>query len=142
MKVGYAYNRHPDDLKALGCERVWVDVPKSRRVERGAMLAAGGIREGDTLLLLDARDLGIPQAVIAERGATIEVAKPNGSGKKIGAPRKFTPNADQDERIKALWRNPGFTLSYVLERAEQIMGRPVARHHLIYRYGNRHERNN
>lgn len=142
MRVGYGYNRHPDDLKALGCERVWIDVARSKRAERGGMFAAGGLRDGDTLVLLDARDLAMPNArhELAELGVTLEIAKPSGSGKRIGAPRKFLPNDDQDAQIKALWLNPGFTLSYVIERAEQIMGRPVARHHLIYRYGNRHER--
>lgn len=141
MKIAYGYNRHPDDLSPIGADRVYVDMPNTKRQERGAMLAPGAMREGDVVAVFDLRDLGEhTRREIKQRGASIEVVEVNGAARKPGAPPKFTPTPEQDSAIKTLWLNPGYTLGYVLDRAKQIMGEPVARHQLVHRYGNRHKR--
>lgn len=141
MRIGYGYNRHEADFAHVKCNRVYLDFPGSGRIERGQLLSAGGLRPGDTVALLDARDLGKKATEAVEaRGITIEVYEPMGEPRRVGAPRKFTPDPEQDAKIKALWLNPGYTLKYVMDRAAEIMDRSVGRHQLVHRYGNRHKR--
>ena len=58
MRVGYGYSRHEDDFKGADVERVWIDHKGTERLERADMLREGGLRSGDTLVLLSAGDLG------------------------------------------------------------------------------------
>ena len=141
MRNGYGYNVTEAAFAHAGVDRVWLDVTGSGRRERGAMLEMGNLREGDTLVLLSASDISENLArVILDRGAMIETCPPVTKPKRPGAPLKFDPDLQQDDAIRALWLNAGYTLAYVKRRAGEIMGKPVARHQLTHRYGNRHKR--
>lgn len=142
MRVGYGYNRHPGDFAHLDLDKLWIDMPGSGRCERGDMLRDGGVRPGDEFFLLAEGELGSKHAAeaILSQGASIHVVPPPRERRPPGAPAKFTPTPEQDAAIKALWLNPGYTLRYVLDRAQDIMGGEVRRHQLIHRYGNRHKR--
>ena len=141
MRVGYGYDVTEAAFAHARVDRVMLDVPGSGRRERGAMLEPGKLREGDTLVLLSASDLGQNAwAAIETMGVAIETCPPAAPPKRSGAPLKFNPDPKQDTDIKALYLNPGFTLAYVLRRATEIMGYTVKRHHLVRAYGNRHLR--
>ena len=141
MRVGYGYDVTEAAFAHARVDKVWLDVPGSGRRERGAMLETGNLREGDTLVLVKREHLG-PVATIFVRaeGVEIETCPPAAPPKRSGAPLKFNPDPKQDDDIKALYLNPGFTLAYVLRRATEIMDKPVYRHHLVRAYGNRHLR--
>lgn len=124
-----------------GVDKVWLDWPNTERQERDDMMQA--LRAGDVVVVYALSHLGsggeIPaiRAAIEATGASIEVyqdAKPK--PKPRGRPRRFDPDPDQDRKIMRLYKSHQ-TLSYVLERASEIMGYEVKRHHLTRRYGTR-----
>ena len=130
-----------DAFAHVKTDRIMLDVPGSGRRERGAMLEPGRLREGDTVVVLDAKHLGRQTGdAITALGVTIETCPPDVSPKRAGAPPKFTPDDKQLADIAALWLNPGYTLAYVLRRASEIVGVPVNRGQLTHRLGNRHKR--
>jgi hypothetical protein len=141
MRIAYGYNRREADFARLDVDRVYLDMPGSKRVERGAMMQPGALRHGDVIVLVDAGDLGKRQTAAARAmGVSVEVVEPDEPLRRPGAPALFDPNAEQDAYIKTLWINPGYSLRYILERASELMGMDVKRHHLVFRYGNRHKR--
>ena len=143
MRIGYGYERAESLFKDLGCEDVFIDTEKTHRTERAALFDSGRLREGDTLVLLALGDFGRGfglakfQAMLAERGVTIEVCPPEKVAGIRGAPSKFNPDPTQDDQIKTLWHSIPHTLAYVLKRAGEIMGHDVKRHQLSHRYGRR-----
>ncbi len=141
MRVGYGYKRHERDFMRLDVGKVWLDMPGTGRHERGSMLRPGGLRAGDVIVVLDARDLGkrVTDAVDA-MGITVEVCPPDGPLRAPGAPAKYNPDEVADAAVQVLWVNPGYSMSYVLRRASEMVGMDVKRHHLVHRYGNRHKR--
>jgi len=141
MRTGYGYDRAEKDFAHVNVDRVYLDFSGSGRVERGQLLAPGVLRPGDTVVLLDARDLGAKATKAVEAaGLSIEVCDPPPQPARVGKPPKFDPDPEQDAKIRALWLNPGYTLQYIKDRAAEIMGEPVERHQLVYRYKNRHKR--
>lgn len=142
MKVGYGYKRHEKDLRAIGAEKVYIDITP-QRTERNDMLAYA-LREGDELLLLSMRDLGgsakadaIQKAGIEGMGVTIKVvALPNDAPpKKIGRPKKFDPTPEQREQIRKIWLCWHYTEAYKLRRVAEIMGFDVGRGLLFNEFG-------
>ena len=140
MRIGYGYKRNTRDFEKHEVDRVWLDTKSSERSERIAMMHLGLV-EGDTLVLLDVKDLGRPYkplvTAIEGQGVTIEAHDPVKAPNPRGAPLKFNPTPDQDKQIKAMWMDWAYEGSYVVRRASEIMGMEVKRHHLIHRYGKR-----
>lgn len=112
MIIGYGYRRNAKDLKRAGAEKVFIDTSKDRP-ERTDMFKHGGIREGDTLLLLSLRDLGGSppadrhwQSVVASMGVTIKTVTLDKPAARLGAPKKYSPTPDQYKRHRAIWLDP------------------------------------
>ncbi len=140
-RIGYGYKRHEADFEHTKCESVYLDHPGSGRVERGQLFVAGSLRPGDVVVLLDARDLGARATEAVEAaGASIEISPLPGEPRRVGPPLIFNPTPEQKAAIGVLYLNPGYTLRYVLDRAEEIMGWRVSRNMLVRAFGNRHKR--
>ena len=140
--VGYAYGRSEKDLIAAGAhpDHLFIDHDKER-LEQTAMLAHG-LRKGDTLLLIAANDLGgstpAHQRIVKRleaQGVTVEVRPLETPPGRVGRPPKLDPDPQQDLQIARLWIDEKYTDRYKLRRVGEIMGREIARHQLIYRYG-------
>ena len=109
MIIGYAYGRARTEamLRAIGCERTFVDRDGKRR-ERAEMMNGCNLREGDTLRVLYFRDLGgspVADRVWREKveamGVKVEEVRP--ASRPVGPPRKFDPPADLVLRIRDIW---------------------------------------
>ncbi len=143
MRIGYGYERAESLFSDLGCDSVLIDTPATHRAERAALFKSGRLRPGDTLVLLALGDFGRGfglakfQAMLSDRGATIEVCPPEKVDGRRGRPSKFEPDPNQDDQIRTLWRERAYTLDHVLRRAREIMGHDVKRHHLSHRYKRR-----
>lgn len=140
MIIGYGWKRDENDLRAEGAERVYVDT-KRERPERAFALAVGALRDGDTLLLLHWNDLGGNKPAsdrlarwLAGRGVVVKVS-PNNKRFTPKGKAKFVPTAEQDTQCRALWLDPERPAAYKLRRIGEIMGKPVTRGQLYYRYG-------
>ncbi len=141
MMVGYGFRRHEEDLRKAGAKRMWIDVSRERP-ERADMMREGGLREGDTLILLAENDLGgsAPanakwRAMIEERGVTIRVKEPPKRPRKFGGrPKKFAPDPEQDRQIRELFLCDYLTAYHKVRRASEIMGHVVEYDQLYYRY--------
>ncbi len=140
MIVGYGWSRDEKDLLAEGATRVYIDT-KKERPERATALASGGLREGDTLLLLHWNDLGGNKPAsdrlarwLDERGVTIKVS-PNSARFTPQGAAKFTPAVKEDAEMRDLWLDRERPESYKLRRIGEIYGSPVGRGQLFYRYG-------
>lgn len=112
MKIGYGFRRNAKDLEALGAEKVWIDISRDRP-ERSDMFKLGGLREGDTLLLLSLRDLGGSppadtrwKAEVEKMGVTIEIAQLDKPPARMGRPKVYKPTPDQFRRHRAIWLDP------------------------------------
>lgn len=142
MMVGYGYRRDPEELRKAGAERVWVDFTPGR-YERADMMRDGGLRPGDTLILFSLRDLGGSpvadrkwEARIAERGASIKIVRPLVEPKRVGAPRKYDPDAASARRHYAIWIDGTRSERDRLAAIAADYGAPVTRQTLNGRYGN------
>jgi hypothetical protein len=140
MRIGYGYRRTPADFSGVNVEKVYIDHPGTDRAERSDMLRYV-LREGDTLVLLRRGDLGaggeIPMIEQHLVGMDIAVEVADVAPVERGTPGRkpaFDPNTEQDKKIKRLWHDPRNTQKYVLDRASEIMGHEVKRHHLTHRY--------
>lgn len=139
MIFGYGYKREAADLRAAGAEKVYLDGEKTKRLERRDMLR--DLRDGDVIILLAKADLGAVgeivrlREMIREAGATIEIAER--PAKRRQRPHYFIPTPEQAEQIKALWRDLTVPGPYALERASEIMGRPITRNQLNHAFGTR-----
>lgn len=139
MIFGYGYKREAADLRAAGAEKVYLDGEKTKRLERRDMLR--DLREGDRIILLAKSDLGAVgeinrlRALIRDAGATIEVAER--PAKVRQRPFYFHPTPEQAEQIRALWRDLTVPGPYAVERAAEIMGRPISRNQLNHAFGAR-----
>ena len=140
MRIGYGFRRTPADFTDANVERVYIDHPGTDREERSDMLRFA-LREGDTLVLLRRGDLGaggeIPmiEQHLTDNEITLEISEaPAPESGKPGPKPKFDPSPEQDRKIKRLWHDPRNTQKYVLDRAAEIMGFEVKRHHLTHRY--------
>lgn len=145
MQMFYGYKRSPKDAPPY-CEKVWLDDERTNRQERDDMILALRPAGADVVVVLAESDLGrgreLPaiRAAIEAKGATVSVEAPEQEPERRGRPAKFTPNADQDAKIRRLYRSYQ-VMSYVLTRATEIMrGFEVKAHHLKRRYGNRWDR--
>ena len=141
MIVGYGWKRDEKDLLADGAERVYIDT-KKERPERGAALAAGALRDGDTVLLLHWNDLGGSKPAsdrlarwLDERGVAIKVSPNSARFTPRGAAKFIPENAEQDAEMRDLWLDRERPEAYKLRRIGEIYGKPVARGQLFYRYG-------
>jgi len=143
MRMFYGYKREKKDAPK-DCEKIWLDDEKTHRQERDVMLR--DVRHGpgdDIVVVLAESDLGrgreLPEIkeALKEAGAIIEVRAPEKPADRRGRPAIFDPDAGQDRKIKRLYFSY-LQMSYVLERATEIMGGfEVKVHHLKRRYGNR-----
>ena len=138
MIFGYAYSDDPDEVRALpdelrahGADRVFVDHAKSGRAEREGLFRPSGLREGNVLLLLSRSHLGRGreiarfEAIVAERGASIRIPeKAVPIPKKPGPAPRFRPDYDQERRIRHYWHGP-YTRQEALRQAAEVMGHRV-----------------
>jgi hypothetical protein len=142
MKIGYGFRRSAADLKAVGAEKVWIDTSRDRP-ERSDMFKHGGIREGDTLLLLSLRDLGGSppadkrwKAQAEAMGVSLEVVTLGKPSARIGAPRKYDPTPDQYLRHRAIWLDPlGGTYEAKRKQISADYGSELSRGILNGRFG-------
>jgi hypothetical protein len=134
MKIIYMHKRHISDADGLDADKVFADDESTRRIERAAMIDGGGLREGDTLYLRALSDLGQPseagrlKAMIERMGVAVQVIPMPPQPKPPRPLRKvwLSPDDGQKDRLCTLWFSslpPG----HVLERAKDVMGRPVSR---------------
>ncbi len=145
MKIGYAIDRDPAALRAIGATRIYVDTRTSERAERAALFAT--LRPGDVIILLSRSDLGHGREIgrferlAGDRGATFDVRETGKPTPIRGrqSPR-FDPSPEQERRIRHYWHGP-FKASEALRQASDIMGFPVTRNHLNRRLGARSGRN-
>lgn len=144
MRIGYGFGRTSEDFARAKVDRLYLDTAFTDRSERTDMLRIG-IRKGDTLVLLAHGDLGAGAGLRAIRrrlgdmGVEIELAQPASQTKRPrGRPASYDPNPEQDEQIRRLWYMDGvYMMKHVLQRAEEIYGKPVSRNQLDNRYGPR-----
>lgn len=139
MRVCYGFSR-PDRLfDPYGCDRVYIDTPKTERGERRALFAR--LRDSDTLFMLKPGDLGHGKELrqlrktLADIGVTIEYPPEPADGR--GRPAKFAPSEADDKYLRVMWKDQTFSQGYVLRVASERCGVDVKRHQMIYRYGKR-----
>lgn len=130
MNHGYGIERDPAQLRALGADKVWIDVKNSDRAERAALFSVA-MRRGDTILLLSRADLGhgreIPrfEALAEEKGISIRVVEtPKPARLPPGPAPTFRPSYAQERRIRHYWHGP-FKRAEALRIASQEMGYSV-----------------
>lgn len=134
MKIAYLYKRHISDADGLDADKVFADDESTRRIERAAMIDGGGLRGGDTLLLRSVNDLGKPaeagrlQRMIEAKDVTVQVIPLPPQPKPPTPLRKvwLSPDAGQKDRLCTLWYS-SLSPGHVLDRAKDVMGRPVSR---------------
>ena len=142
MKIGYGYRRNAKDLTRAGAEKVFIDISRDRP-ERTDMFKHGGLREGDTLLLLSMRDLGGSppadrhwQAQAAAMGVSIDVVVLDKPPARMGRPRHYKPTPDQYRRHRAIWLDPlGGTQEAKRKQISADYGSEVTRGILNGRFG-------
>lgn len=116
----------------MGAEKTFADFTGTNRVELQDMLDAGGLSEGDTLLLRQVSDLGKGAAAtrhqkrIAEIGATIEVVPTDDAPRVAGRKPRLSPSTEQLSHLCTLWYSAA-EQAYVLGRASEKMGAEVTR---------------
>lgn len=142
MRIFYGYQT-PASAVPPDCERRYIDGEGTGRQEREDMIASLRPGAGDVVVLLARGDLGrgaeVPamERAILDAGATISVEAPEKPAPRPPGPAPtFQPNADQDERIQALYRARIYK-QQVLERAREIYGGHVSWDMLRRRYGAR-----
>lgn len=118
----------PIALRKAGAERVWIDTPKSDRMERADLFTAG-LRPGDVLVLLSRSDLGRGREIerfeaLAEKmGVAIEIVPPDSPPQRLkpGPAPRFQPTDQERARVAHYWHGP-FKRSEALRQAREIMG--------------------
>lgn len=143
MRIGYGFGRTSADFGRAKVTRVYIDTAFTDRDERRDMLQHG-LRSGDTVVVLALGDLGKGadyRAVLRrlhEAGCKVEVLDKTRKPETRGRPKAYDPTTDQDARIRELWYADGiYQMKHVLQRAEEIYGKPVTRAQLDHRYGPR-----
>jgi len=119
MRIGYGFNRSEKEFKSAKVQRVWIDFDDTDRNERTTMLV-GGIRPGDTIVLLAPGDLGrggeLPmlRKDLKGRGVAIEVIDVGAETRMpVGRPSKFTPTGDQETDLRSKWHDVRYSGRYV-----------------------------
>lgn len=150
MRIGYGYKRQFRDFENANVERVWIDHPGTKRVERNDMFE-NGMRPTDTIVLLAPGDLGaggeIPllRSELARLGVKVEIAEglAQEHGQR-GRPARFNPTDEQRKRLKRLYTNPLYGGGGVYEEACKMVGweptkknKELIRNWLWRRYGKR-----
>lgn len=147
MRVAYGFKRREGDFADLQVERVFIDGEDSERSERHAMLN-GGLRSGDTLVLLALGDLAPGKTVhalveeVEKIGAGIEINEPIRPRGRPGPKPSWEPK--DDARLNRLWHDMTVDGPYVLRLACEDAGVPptdenraLFRSRLVRRYGTR-----
>lgn len=152
-RVGYGFNRTPADFFSARVDDLWLDSSKTGRVEMGHMVR-GGLRSGDTLVLIRISDLGAGKglrnlrAALEQRGVTVEVFEPPQEEKRPpGRPRKGGFGDDDWERFGVMWKDPATDGGYILRKAceemgenyDDKLGRERVRQRLLRKLGSRAE---
>lgn len=134
MKIAYLYERRISDADGLEADKVFADDGSTDRIERSALIDGDVLRPGDTLLLRAFSDLGKPaeakrlQRMIEAKGVNVLVIELPPAPKPPRPLRKvwLSPDDGQRERLCTLWYS-SLSPGHVLERAKDVMGRPVSR---------------
>jgi len=145
MKIFYGYRRKASDVPD-GMDQVFIDHETTNRQEREAMSIMTkrdtDVPDGDDIHIITLSDLGRGaeaqhvKAALEAEGNRVHVLPSEPKEDSRGRPATFTPDADQDKKIRTLYRSMN-AMRYVLDRTEQIMGQRFEAHHLKRRYGNR-----
>lgn len=155
LRIAYGYKRREADFAHVAYDDIYLDGPKTERVERRRMIRERMRRgHGDVVVLIAPGDLGsgnglaLIKAEIEKLGATIEVAEPAvaETGKRGRKPACDLTD-EQAERFGALWRDPAVDGGYIVTKACQEAGadpkdqrvRRMMRSRLVRRFGNRGE---
>lgn len=145
MRIAYGYRRAEKDFAKADVETIYIDTPKSDRNERREMFQGGGMRHGDTLVLLAKGDLGYGRELkrmrerLEEMGVSIEYVEAievEAPTRPRGRPVGFNPTPDHDREIKEAWHDEDRVGSYAIKVAAR-RGYDIQTHHLKHRYGNR-----
>ncbi|KRS17549.1 hypothetical protein [Roseovarius indicus] len=150
MRVGYGYKCTDNDFAAADVETIWIDHPGSERMERTVMLQHG-LREGDTLVLLRASDLGVGGELpnirreLERRNVKVETvptdAKQEKPKRPVGNPGKFHLSDEDMPKAEKLWHGLQWSGPYVLRRVREMSGFKGTdrqlRNALNYRFGPR-----
>lgn len=131
MRIAYLYNLPSDTAAPWRCEKVFLDLPKTHRAERTALVDKGGLQAGDVLVICAKSQLGhgqesaMMQRKIGALGVTIEVRPVS---KRVIKKRTgwLVPTDEQRQRICPLWASSE-PAAFVIERACDIMGVTVDR---------------
>ncbi|MEM1040943.1 MAG: hypothetical protein AAGI12_15900 [Pseudomonadota bacterium] len=139
--IGYGFNRDERDFAHTKCERLFLDYDGKARIVKGRKRAPDtervfrddliemGLRPGDTLVVLDMKDLGQGNhlKVLERMGNPIVVDPLEVEPAKLGRPYVHAPpTREQFKRLRLLWTGPR-KIASVLEEASQIMGRDISR---------------
>lgn len=141
MRIAYGYNRDPKALAKLGCDRVYSDNDKTKRLDRGYMIDKAGIKSGDVVVVIALGDLGRGKEatkianMITAQGGSVEV-EPDEIPRKRGRPQKRVLSPEADARLKAHWLH-GADPNSVFDAAKDELGEVPPRSWFSRRYGNR-----
>lgn len=124
-RIGYGFGRSPRDFDGLDCATLWLDGPQTDRSERETMLRLD-VRDGDVIVLLAPGDLGAGRglanikALIAEKGATIEIAERE--PRAPGRPPACDLTDEQAARFGGMWRDLAVDGGYIVTKACEAAG--------------------
>lgn len=145
MNIFYGYRRKASDVPD-GMDQVFIDDETTNRQEREDLAVMTkrdvDVPDGDDIHIIALSDLGRGaeaqhvKAALEAEGNRVHVLPSEPKEDNRGRPATFTPDVDQDKKIKTLYRSMN-AMRYVLDRTERIMGQRFEAHHLKRRYGNR-----
>lgn len=139
MRVFYGMNRTEADAKRRGCERWFLDTPKTKRQERGDMIHQL-LRSGDQVVVVSERDLGRGvelkniKSFLDKAGVSI-VTDPG----QAAAPKAKTRGLSDEQKAVArkYWHLPGYSIDYINDRLADAGLDPATRNQLRYALGER-----
>lgn len=141
IHIGYGFNRHENDFAHTRCEKLFLDFDGKARVAKGKKRPADterifrddliqmGLRPGDTLVVLDLKDLGQGNhmAVLKRMGNPVVVDPLTVEPTPLGRPPKHGPlDKGQLKRIRLLWTGPS-GWPFVQSECSKIAGRDLSR---------------
>lgn len=132
MRIAYLHDLPVTVASDWNCEKVFVDLPKMRRIIRSDLIDAGGLQADDVLVICKLSQLGqgressMIQKRIAQIGATIEVIPLPAPVRLKKREGWLVPTPDQKARICPLW-NSTQPASYVIDQASAVMGQQINR---------------
>lgn len=136
VRVGYGFRRPDKEFDKLECDRLFIDTHGTKRIHRTEMLKL--VRDRDCVVVLVASgDLGSGKERAAlnvrieqDYGGIIELPKDRGvapARRRPGRPTRHTWTSEEKQAVCPLWTDPDYSQQYVIDRASEVIGKPVTR---------------